>query len=259
MADSTPNPDGAAAGPIILHNTDLVIFDCDGVLIDSEIIASRTMAEALTDAGFPMTQTEAHVTFTGNSERDTKAYLTEKLGVTDLDALFTAWGKRLYKGFEAVEEIEGIADVVTRLNRPICVASNSSLYRLTRSLGRVGLWKAFHGHVFSADHVAHPKPAPDLMLHCAAEMGADPRRCVMIDDSPHGVEGALAAGMIAIGFVDLRDPRGKRAEVLREAGAHLVANGSGELQACLEQADLLLGNSSARPQDAKLGSGSEAR
>lgn len=238
----SPNLGGPSGGPISLVNTDLVIFDCDGVLIDSEIIASRTMAEALGEFGVTMTQSEAHVTFTGNSEQDTRLYCTEKLGVADLDALFTSWWKRLYKGFEAIEEIEGIADIVTNLDRPVCVASNSSLHRLTRSLGRVGLWKAFHGNVFSADHVARPKPAPDLLLHCASEMGANPVRCVMIDDSPHGVEAAVAAGMVAIGFVDLKDPRPGRVEVLREAGALLVASGSGELRGCLHEADLMIGD-----------------
>jgi HAD superfamily hydrolase (TIGR01509 family) len=234
--------------PITLVNTDLVIFDCDGVLIDSEIIASRTMAEALGEFGVSMTQSEAHVTFTGNSEQDTRTYCTEVLGISDLDGLFSTWWKRLYEGFKVIEEIEGIAEVVTNLNRPVCVASNSSLFRLTRSLGRVGLWRAFHGNVFSADHVARPKPAPDLLWHCATEMGADPSRCVMIDDSPHGVESAVAAGMVAIGFVDLRDPRPGRIGVLREAGAVLVASGSAELRSCLEQADLILGAAASHGQ-----------
>lgn len=232
--------------PITLVNTDLVIFDCDGVLIDSEIIASRTMSEALAEFGVSMTQSEAHVTFTGNSEQDTRTYCTEVLGVTDLDGMFASWWKRLYEGFKVIEEIEGISDVVTSLNRPVCVASNSSLFRLTRSLGRVGLWKAFHGNVFSADHVARPKPAPDLLLHCATEMGANPSRSVMIDDSPHGVESAVAAGMVAIGFVDLNDPRPGRVEVLRAAGAVLVASGSAELRQCLAEADLIIGAAQAK-------------
>lgn len=236
------SPDRASTGPITLANTDLVIFDCDGVLIDSEIIASRTMAEALGDYGVAMTQSEAHVTFTGNSERETRAYCQEALGIIDLDGLFANWWKRLYRGFETIGEIDGIAEVVSNLNRPICVASNSSLFRLTRSLGRVGLWRTFHGHIFSADHVPNPKPAPDLLLHCATEMRADPARCMMVDDSPHGVESAIAAGMVAIGFVDLRDPRPGRVGVLKGAGAHFVASGSIELRNCIERADLILAN-----------------
>lgn len=229
-------PDTAARA-ITLVNTDLVIFDCDGVLIDSEPVASRTMAEALGDFGVEMRADEAHRIFTGNGEADTRRYCREKLGIDDVDAFYRVWGKRLYKGFETLQPMAGVSEVVTALNRPVCVASNSSLYRLTRSLGRLDLWLSFNGQVFSADHVPKPKPAPDLVLHCATEFEANPARCIMVDDSSHGVESAVSAGMVAIGFVDPNDPRPNRVEALKAAGAHFVACGADELRDCIIKAD----------------------
>ncbi|MEZ5865962.1 MAG: HAD-IA family hydrolase [Geminicoccaceae bacterium] len=227
--------------PIRLAHVELVIFDCDGVLIDSESIASAAMSEALREFGVEMTPQEAHAAFTGGSAADTRAYCRDRLGITDLDAFDAVYAKRLYSGFQALQEIAGIAELVDDLDCASCVASNSSLYRLTRSLGRLGIWQAFHGHIFSADLVAHPKPAPDLHLLCATELGVEPARCVVIDDSSHGVEAAVAAGMLAIGFVEPNDPRPNRPEALRRHGAPFVAQGSDELRVCLIEADAWLG------------------
>jgi beta-phosphoglucomutase-like phosphatase (HAD superfamily) len=235
--NSAMRSDQSSVEPITLENTELVIFDCDGVLIDSEPIASSTMAKTLEDFGVTMSAADAHRIFTGNSESDTRVYCRNTLGIEDVDAFFAAWGKHLYEGFKAIKPMAGVSDIVTALNRPVCVASNSTLHRLTRSLGRTDLWMSFHGQVFSADHVTRPKPAPDLVLHCANELGVDPARCIMIDDSAHGVQSAVAAGMIAVGFVDPNDPRPGRADALGKAGAHFVAFGAGELRSCLESAD----------------------
>jgi beta-phosphoglucomutase-like phosphatase (HAD superfamily) len=130
--------------------------------------------------------------------------------------------------------MDGISDIIRDIDRPLCVASNSSLYRLTRSLGRTDLWMAFRGQIFSADQVAKPKPAPDLLLHCAREMKADPSRSIMIDDGTHGILAAVAAGMPSIGFVDPNDPRPNRASALMSAGAQHVAVGAAELRDCLQ-------------------------
>jgi beta-phosphoglucomutase-like phosphatase (HAD superfamily) len=114
--------------------------------------------------------------------------------------------------------------------------------RLQRSLGSLDLWSHFSSRVFSADAVTRPKPAPDLLLHCAREMSAAPEHCVMIDDSPHGVEAAVAAGMVAVGFVDPTDPRPARRALLLEAGAMVVATGADELLEALSQANAELGH-----------------
>jgi beta-phosphoglucomutase-like phosphatase (HAD superfamily) len=221
-------------------NIKLVIFDCDGVLIDSEPIASSTLAQALNEIGVAITPEEAHVAFTGFSERETRQYLRDKLGVDDLDGLFSLWSRHLYSGFRRLREMQGISDVVAALDCNVCVASNSSLYRLTRSLGRLDLWRIFNGHVFSADMVANPKPAPDLLQLCAREFGVDPAQCVMIDDSPHGVQSAIAAGRSGPRSRWAGCPRPRRAAVLREQGAVFVAEGGAALLQCIIEADALL-------------------
>lgn len=224
-----------------LQNIALVIFDCDGVLIDSEPIASSTLAESLRGAGVEISASESHVKFTGNSVSTIRRMIEDDYGITDIEPLMSSWHETLFRTFgERLTAMPGILEVVSDLQRPKCVASNSSMRRLELSLGHLELWDHFKPAIFSAEAVARPKPAPDLMLHCAQEFKVDPSLCVMIDDSPHGVEAAVAAGMIAIGFVDPADPRPERAKVLRAAGADAVAEGAGELLAALNAANALL-------------------
>jgi HAD superfamily hydrolase (TIGR01509 family) len=224
----------------------LVIFDCDGVLIDSEPIASRTLAEALNEAGVAITASEAHRRFTGNSERDIRRMCAHDYGLADVDGVFAAWHQRLYGEFATtLTAMPGIAEVVTGLQRPKCVASNSTMERLRNSLGHLPLWENFAPFVFSAEAVKRPKPAPDLLLHCATELAVEPGRCVMIDDSPHGISSAVAAGMLPIGFVDPTDPRPGRRPLLKAAGAFAVVIGAAELPAALLAAGRAL---AARPK-----------
>ncbi len=131
--------------------------------------------------------------------------------------------------------------VVASINRPKCVASNSSLDRLQKSPGRLDLWEHFYPAVFSAQMVADPKPAPDLVLLCAEKFRVRPEHCVMIDDSPHGIVAARAAGVVAIGFVDPADPRPDRASLLMASGASFIAHGAIELPAAISAANILLG------------------
>lgn len=226
---------------IRLTHAELVIFDCDGVLIDSETIASTAVARAVREFGVELDPAEAHARLTGGSAADTRAYCRDELGITDLEAFQAVYGRLLFEGLRSVEEIAGIAAVVGALDCARCVASNSSLYRLTRSLGRLPLWQEFQGQIFSADMVTRPKPAPDLHLFCAAELGVEPARCIVIDDSPHGTTAAAEAGMLAIGFVDPNDPRPGLADRLRRHGARFVATGAGELRAAFAAADSWLG------------------
>lgn len=226
------------AKPDILDNIALVIFDCDGVLIDSEPIASSTLADSLRGAGIDITPAQSHAKFTGNSIRVIRQMIIDDYAVADVDALLAAWNAVLFDTFaRRLTAMPGIVDVVGRLSRPKCVASNSTLLRLERSLGLLELWGHFEGHVYSAEAVARPKPAPDLMLHCARSFDVDPVRCVMIDDSPHGIEAAVAAGMVPIGFVDPADSRPDRAAVLFASGAAAVATGAAELPAALSLAN----------------------
>ena len=227
--------------PESLDNIALVIFDCDGVLIDSEPLASSTLAQTMRDMGMVITDEEAHVKYTGNAVRIIRKMIEDEYFRHDMDELFTRWHEVLYAAFaERLTAMPGIADVVGGLTRPKCVASNSSMPRLERSLGHLELWQKFFPQVFSADMVARPKPAPDLMLHCARAFGAAPECCVMIDDSPHGIEAAIAAGMLGIGFVDPADARSGREDVLAAAGAVAVARGAVELPAALALANRIL-------------------
>lgn len=213
---------------------DLLIFDCDGVLIDSESIASRTLAKALRNAGAAITAEEVLVRFTGNSESAIRRICTEEYGVTDLEAVFAAWHEDIFPEFaRSLQPMPGMENLVRSLPHRKCVASNSSTYRLSKSLGLLDLWHAFAPSIFSSDRVARPKPAPDLFHYCAETFSVDPGRCVVIDDSAHGITGARAAGMVAIGFVDPADPRPGRVGILKEAGAIMVATGAAELEQAL--------------------------
>lgn len=213
---------------------DLVIFDCDGVLIDSEPLASRTLARAMTTAGMPISSQQALVDFTGKSLGDIRQTLLER-GLEDFDGLHRDWQVELFGSFASdLRPMAGIEDLLDRLDAPICVASNSGHERLRASLGLTPLWQRFAPRVFSADDVPRPKPAPDLVQHCLERCGARPERSVMIDDSAHGIAAARAAGVLPIGFVDPADIRPDRAERLAEAGAHHIVTGAGALSALLD-------------------------
>ena len=209
---------------------DLIIFDCDGVLIDSEPVASHVLWQTLNEAGVSISLSEVHRRFTGYSERDAYRICIEELGIADPAPVFVAARDALYPAFRrSLRPMAGIEALVRSLPQRKCVASNSTLERLQNSLGLFDLWNAFDPRIFSAEMVAAPKPAPDLFHLCAETLGVDPSRCLVVDDSPHGIVGAVAAGMRAIGFIDPTDPREGRTTVLADAGAMLVATGADEL------------------------------
>ncbi|MBN9336181.1 HAD-IA family hydrolase [Devosia sp.] len=218
------------------QNIGLVIFDCDGVLIDSEPIASRTLATALQDAGIAISAEEALRVFTGNSEPAIRKMCADDYGLADVDGTFSKWHEALEHAFATdLLPMRGMVDLVAQLDLPKCVASNSRTRRLQQSLGNTALWEIFSPHIYSAEMVDRPKPAPDLLLHCADQLGVDPDACVMIDDSAHGIAAAHAAGMRSIGFVDPNDPRPGRPKALEHAGADHVVTGAAALAAVLAQ------------------------
>lgn len=223
---------------------ELVIFDCDGVLIDSEPASSRVLAHALNAAGAQISAADVHRRFTGYSASDARRICIEELGIADPEPAFKAFDASLFAEFaRSLEPMPGIADLIGRLDRKKCVASNSTSERLKKSLGLFDLWHEFAPHIFSADMVARPKPAPDLFFLCAETLGVDPAHCLVVDDSPHGIAGAVAAGMKAIGFVDPADPREGRHKVLAEAGAVLSITGAEGLSRAF---DAILGPGSLR-------------
>jgi len=225
-----------------IHNG-LVIFDCDGVLIDSELIACGAISETLADFGISMTQREALDAFVGKSENDVRLDL-QRRGLEDYDKYVASWRENLYAAFATdLKVILGIEALLEQLEAPFCVASNSSHERLERSLGTTSIWSHFSQRVYSADDVERPKPAPDLVQLCLSSCNARPETSVMIDDNASGVTAALAAGVTPIGFVDPNDPRPNRQQILREAGATIVATGSEDLLRALKSLSVPFRNS----------------
>ncbi len=211
-----------------------ILFDCDGVLIDSEPMGCAALAAAITAAGHDMTPEEAAAVFPGNAARDSAAWITAQ-GL-DGPAVMAEADRLLFEMFDrAVPLIPGIEAVLTAFDLPMAVCSNSSPGRLARSLGRTRLIRHFGGHVYSAAQVALPKPAPDLAIFAAARLGVAPQDAVFVDDNTHGIACARAAGCLAIGFVGPGDLRPGLEARLRAAGAHHIARGSAELHALLDQ------------------------
>ncbi|HLY51245.1 MAG TPA: HAD family hydrolase [Solirubrobacteraceae bacterium] len=181
--------------------TELVIFDCDGVLIDSERLAVKVDVRELRELGWPLSEAEVIERFMGRSDRDTQAAIEAHLG----RKLPTGWVKRLellYEQAFAAElaPVEGVVEALERITLPTCVASSGTHRYLRYTLGLTGLYERFAGRIFSAEDVARGKPAPDLFLHAAERMGAEPAGCMVVEDSRPGVEAARAAGMRALAF-----------------------------------------------------------
>lgn len=180
----------------------LVIFDCDGVLVDSEPTALEILLDTLAAAGLPMEAEAASERFLGRSLQSTVDILAEEFGLELDDASLAAMRARLYAAFRAgLRPIEGVAETVDALPCRSCVASSSQPERIELSLRVAGLWPRFEGRVFSATMVARGKPAPDLFLHAAGAMGFAPPDCLVVEDSPAGVQAAQAGGMRVVGFV----------------------------------------------------------
>lgn len=178
----------------------LVIFDCDGVLVDSERLAVRVEAQLLATLGWPLTEHEILERFVGRSDAHMLAGIEAALGreVPEWPGLYR---EALSKAFHAeLAPVEGIADALDALTLPTCVASSGSVEKVRLTLGLTGLLDRFDGRIFSATQVAAGKPAPDLFLHAAARMGAPPATCVVVEDSVAGVEAARRAGMRCLGY-----------------------------------------------------------
>jgi HAD superfamily hydrolase (TIGR01509 family) len=178
---------------------ELVIFDCDGVLIDSERLAVRTESQILTELGWPLSEAEVIERFVGRSSVYMQTVIEERIG-RPVD-----WRNEFERRVrEACErELEPVSGVIAALDEiavPTCVASSSSHQMLNFKLGLTDMSERFAGHIFSADDVAHGKPDPAVFLFAAASMGVPPDRCAVIEDSVSGVEAGLAAGMSVFAF-----------------------------------------------------------
>ena len=181
--------------------TGLVLFDCDGVLVDSEPVSLRLMLETLASAGLTLTPEEADVLFLGRSLASAREVLTRDFGLTLTDAALEEMRVALYAAFRAeLQPIAHVAETIDALPCACCVASSSQPERIELSLEVTGLWPRFRGRAFSATMVRNGKPAPDLFLLAARTLGHDPADCLVVEDSPAGIAAAQAAGMRVAAF-----------------------------------------------------------
>ena len=182
----------------------LAIFDCDGVLVDSERLAITLDIASIRELGWEITEEEVLESFVGRADPDIHAAIEKRIG----RSLTEEWHQRWDAEYQRVltEELEPVpgahaaVEAVSAMGMASCVASSGSHAKMRQTLGRTGLWDHFAGRIFSASEVAHGKPAPDLFLHAAARMGFPASRCIVVEDSRFGVAGAKAAGMAVIGY-----------------------------------------------------------
>lgn len=204
-----------------------VIFDCDGVLVDSEIIANRVEAEYKTELGFPITVAEQITKFTGLASNHplVKTELARLPG-TYLEVV----DERIRQAYEReLTAISGIHQALKEIEMPKCVASNSDLESIVRKLAFTNLLHYFPKSIFSSKMVLRGKPAPDLFLYAAKTMHWQPQDCVVIEDSVAGVNAALAAGMRVLGFVGAQHIQPGHRDRLKEIGTNCIFSDMREL------------------------------
>jgi HAD superfamily hydrolase (TIGR01509 family) len=198
---------------------DLVIFDCDGVLVDSEIIAYRVFAECLNEAGVMLSVDEAMAFGVGKSATILVAAAEKEFGRSLPVNFMENMRARVMAAFtQELKAVEGIIELLAALKLKRCVASNSHIDWVRHALTTTGLSPHLDSHIYTAAMVERGKPAPDLFLFAAAQHGVRPEKCLVIEDSFSGVSAALAAGMPVIGFVGGSHCRPGHADAMREAG-----------------------------------------
>lgn len=181
---------------------DLAIFDCDGVLVDSEGLTHQVLIDALREFGIELDLARAIGLFMGNTLAQNVAVIEKLLGRSLPQDFFPQWRETLYARFRAepVSIVDGIVEVLDGLRVPVCVVSNGPLRKMQTTLGVTGLLDRFEGRLYSSESGLPGKPAPDLFLAAARDFSAEPRRTFVVEDSPKGVAGAVAAGMVVFGY-----------------------------------------------------------
>ena len=206
---------------------ELIIFDCDGVLVDSERITTKVFAQVLKEeCGLSLSLGDLLETFMGQTSQQCLKIIEQMMGSkppVDLEARYQNEISQALK--ESVTVVSGIQQALVEIEIPYCVASGGSHEKMITTLGKTNLLKQFEGKLFSSSDVKRGKPFPDIFLHAAQSMGCfNPEKCLVIEDSPLGVEGGVAAEMVVFGFADLI-----KEERLIEAGAHHVFDKMGNL------------------------------
>jgi HAD superfamily hydrolase (TIGR01509 family) len=183
---------------------DLVIFDNDGVVVDSELLANRVLSDLLTEYGHPTSIEECIRDYMGGTLAGVRSIVWDRSG-DELPPVFDdQYHHRLFEAFATdLQPVRGIESALNNLDLPYCLASSGTRDRINRSLALTGLTEYFSGRIFSADQVAHGKPAPDLFLHVAETLAVPASRCVVIEDSPNGVAAARSAEMRVLGYAAL--------------------------------------------------------
>jgi HAD superfamily hydrolase (TIGR01509 family) len=211
---------------------DLIIFDCDGVLVDSEIIAAQVESMLLTEAGYPISVEEMGERFSGMTWENILFQVEREASIPISASLLDKSEQLLDLRLEQdVQAIAGVQSALSRLNLKRCVCSNSSSKRLDMMLGKVGLKPLFAPHIFSAKDLGadRVKPKPDIFLHGAKQMAVSPSRAVVVEDSVHGIHAARAAGMRVIGFTGASHTYPSHADTLTDAGAETVISRMSDL------------------------------
>jgi HAD superfamily hydrolase (TIGR01509 family) len=217
-------------------NIDLVIFDCDGVLVDSEVISCRAHAETLTRHGYPITADQVLVRFLGVSDREARMTIEAELG-RSLPDDFEKQVKQATLQFYAddLRSIPHVGEAIAAIALPKCVASSGTPEKIRHGLECAGLYDLLAPNIFSATQVKRGKPAPDLFLFAAGQMQTSPARCVVIEDSVPGITGALAAGMAVLGFHGGSHCRPGYADKLRAASAIMTIDDMRQLPDLIAQ------------------------
>jgi HAD superfamily hydrolase (TIGR01509 family) len=186
----------------ISNKRQLIIFDCDGVLIDSEIIAASVESEMAAELGYEITPLEICIRFAGKPARLVWETFCQELDIEFTEEFYQNAHNRVHEAFlNELKIVDGIFEVFEKLEMPFCVASTTRIDSLIKNLKLVDLHKYLEPNIFSASQVARPKPFPDVFLHAAKTMGYEPQDCLVFEDSIAGVNAAIAANMRVIGFV----------------------------------------------------------
>ncbi|NEQ53287.1 MAG: HAD family hydrolase [Leptolyngbya sp. SIO3F4] len=201
-----------------MNDFELIIFDCDGVLVDSERIANKVFADVLNqECGFSLSLDDMFETFVGHSSAQCMQIVEEMLGYAPPANLEERYKTEINTALSReVIAVNGIAKALEEISVPFCVASSGSHAKMHTTLGKTKLIERFEGKIFSTSDVKNGKPAPDIYFHAAADMGGiAPDKCLVIEDSPLGVRGGVAAGMTVFGYTELM-----KEHQLIQAGAH---------------------------------------
>ncbi|KRR00720.1 HAD family hydrolase [Bradyrhizobium valentinum] len=217
-------------------NFDLVIFDCDGVLVDSEVISCRAHAETLTRHGYPITAEQVLERFLGVSDREARQTIEREIDrrlPDDFEQQVKAATLKFYEG--DLQAIAHVGEAIGAIVLPKCVASSGTPEKIRHGLTCAGLYDQLAPHIFSATQVSRGKPAPDLFLFAAKQMNISPERCIVIEDSVPGVTGGRAAGMTVLGFHGGSHCRPGYGNRLRDAGAVAVFDDMRHLPGLMEK------------------------